>query len=150
MVNALFQFEQGASGQSVFSFDSHLRRTGVVEISGTEGTLSVPDPNTFAGDVRITRASFGEGDPVNLDQQGWRTIPSVGVEAGRGLGVLDMARAIRAGVAHIATGDLGYHVLEVLTSLETSVTSASFLDIASTVGPIPLVPEDRDPYASTL
>ncbi len=36
MVNAVFQFEQGATGQSIFSFDSHLTRRGVVEISGTE------------------------------------------------------------------------------------------------------------------
>ena len=150
MVNAVFQFEQGATGQSIFSFDSHLTRTGVVEISGTEGTLSIPDPNTFGGEVRLTRAPVDSGEPLNVAPQKWETLPPVGVEAGRGLGVLDMARAIREGVPHIATGELAYHVLEVLTSLETSVSSASFLDIASTVGDIPLVPEDRDPFARTL
>ncbi len=150
MVNAIFQFERGATGQSIFSFDSHLTRTGVVEISGTEGTLSIPDPNTFGGEVRLTRAPVDSGEPLDVAPQRWETLPSVGVEAGRGLGVLDMARAIRADVPHIATGDLAYHVLEVLTSLEASVSSAAFAEIASTVGEIPLVPEDRDPFARTL
>ncbi|MBK7820790.1 MAG: Gfo/Idh/MocA family oxidoreductase [Tessaracoccus sp.] len=150
MVNAIYQFEQGVTGQSIFSFDSHLTRTGVVEISGTEGTLSIPDPNTFGGEVRLTRAPVDSGEPLDVSPQKWETLAPVGVEAGRGLGVLDMARAIRDDVPHIATGELAYHVLEVLTSLEASVAGASFLDIASTVGDIPLVPEDRDPFARTL
>ncbi|MFT3889545.1 MAG: Gfo/Idh/MocA family oxidoreductase [Arachnia sp.] len=149
-VNALYQFERGATGQSIFSFDSHLARTGVVEISGTEGTISIPDPNGFGGDVRIMRSLSASGAPLDADGQAWQTLPPVGIESGRGLGVLDMARAIREGVPHIATGDLGYHVLEVLTLLEESVARASFLDVASTVGDIPLVPEGRDPFARTL
>ncbi len=140
MVQALFQFEQNATGQSIFSFDSHLARTGIIEITGTEATLSIPDPNSFGGEVRITRASAKE----------WSTLPSVGIEAGRGLGVLDMVRAIRNDVPHIASGELGYHVLDVLTSLEGSVTSAEFAEIASSVGEIPLVPADRDPFEWTL
>ncbi len=45
----------GGITQSVFTFDSPLVRCGIVEITGTEGTLLVPDPNNFDGDVRITR-----------------------------------------------------------------------------------------------
>ena len=87
MVNAVFQFEQGATGQSIFSFDSHLTRTGVVEISGTEGTLSIPDPNTFGGEVRLTRAPVDSGEPLDVSPQKWETLAPVGVKAGRGLGV---------------------------------------------------------------
>ena len=47
--------------QSVFSFDSPLPM-GVVEITGTEGTLIVPDPNMFTGEVKITRAPVSRGD----------------------------------------------------------------------------------------
>ncbi|GAA4478396.1 Gfo/Idh/MocA family oxidoreductase [Microbacterium panaciterrae] len=147
LVQAIAQFEQGATSQSVFSFDSPLARTGVVEITGTEGTMVIPDPNTFGGEVRITRAptrATAGSEPA------WEVVAPVGIEAGRGLGVLDMARAIRAGVPHIATGELGYHVFDTLLSLEEAVSSGAFVEVQSTVGEIPLVPEDRDPFAATL
>ncbi|MEU2421009.1 Gfo/Idh/MocA family oxidoreductase [Streptomyces sp. NPDC007851] len=143
-VSALTQFEGGGVGQSVFSFDSPLTRTGFVEITGTEGTLVLPDPNTFAGDVRITRV------PERGRDAEWETLTPVGTEAGRGLGVLDMARAIRGGDPHIASGDLGHHVLDVMISIEEAVTSGETVRVASAVPGIPLVPEDRDPYGATL
>jgi predicted dehydrogenase len=147
LVHAITQFERGAVGQSVFSFESPLARMGIVEITGSEGTLVIPDPNTFGGDVQLTGVpTFATiGDEVQ-----WRTVPPVGVEAGRGLGVLDMARAIRADAPHIVTGTLGYHVLDAMVSIEESIVSGAFVDVESTVGDIPLVPEDRDPRAATL
>src|SRR5699024_9299156 len=54
-VGALLQFSEGATSQSVWSFDSAIRRQGFVEIAGTEGTLVLPDPNNFDGDVVIHR-----------------------------------------------------------------------------------------------
>ena len=71
-VSAIAQFASGGVSQSVFSFESPLARMGVVEITGTEGTLVVPDPNQFTGDVKITRAPTYEairqearvGDPA--------------------------------------------------------------------------------------
>ncbi|WP_353115205.1 Gfo/Idh/MocA family oxidoreductase [Microbacterium sp.] len=147
LVQAIAQFEHGATSQSVFSFDSPLTRTGVVEITGTEGTMIVPDPNTFGGEVRVMARpapATVQGDPE------WRIVPPVGVEAGRGLGVLDMARAIRGGGAHIATGALGYHVFDTLLAIEESVGTGRFIEVESTVGTVPLVPEDRDPFEATL
>ncbi len=147
LVQAIARFESGQQSQSVFSFDSPLARTGVVEITGTEGTLIIPDPNTFGGDVQITRAP-------SIDRMGdgpqYETLAPVGIESGRGLGVLDMARAIRGGTAHIATGEIGYHVFDTLTAIEESVASGEFVTVESTVGDIPFVPEDRDPFAATL
>ncbi|MFE6667418.1 Gfo/Idh/MocA family protein [Streptomyces sp. NPDC057697] len=143
-VSVLATFESGATSQSVYSFDSHLVRSGVVEITGTEGTLIVPDPNTFAGEVRITRGRGADGAAE------WERVESVGTEAGRGLGVLDMARSLRAGEPHIATGDLGHHVLDALTAIGRSVVSGETEHVVSRAGTIPLVPADRDPYAATL
>ncbi|WP_062009347.1 Gfo/Idh/MocA family protein [Streptomyces hygroscopicus] len=146
-VAALARFDGGAVSQSVFSFDSPLTRTGIVEVTGTEGTLVVPDPNRFAGDVKITRGQpFGTRDA----EPDWEIVKPVGIEAGRGLGVLDMARAIRTGQPHIATGELGYHVLDTLVSIDESVTSGETVRVDSRVPEIPLVPEDRDPYGASL
>ncbi|MFI7395728.1 Gfo/Idh/MocA family protein [Streptomyces tendae] len=146
-VSALVQFAGGGVSQSVFSFDSPLRRTGVVEITGTEGTMALPDPNAFNGDVRITRGSLAgddDADPV------WHTIPSAQVEAGRGLGVLDMARALRTGRPHIATGDLGYHALDILVSIDESVTTGEYVRLGSSLGEIPYVDESVSPFEATL
>ncbi|HET7476889.1 MAG TPA: Gfo/Idh/MocA family oxidoreductase [Dermatophilaceae bacterium] len=146
-VAVLLAFEGGTVGQSVFSFDSPLTRMGVVEITGTDGTLLVPDPNYFNGPVKITRTPAPDAvanEPV------WETVEQIGVTSGRGLGILDMARAIRSGQPHIATGELGYHILDVLTCIEEAVVVAETVTVTSTVGPIPLVPKDRDPMAATL
>ena len=93
-VSTIAQFASGGVSQSVFSFESPLARTGVVEITGTEGTLVVPDPNQFTGDVKITRAPTYEA--IRQEAQ-WETLPLTGALAGRGTGVLDLARCIRSG-----------------------------------------------------
>ncbi|MFM4847066.1 hypothetical protein ACEUDP_20410, partial [Aeromonas caviae] len=67
-----------------------------------------------------------------------------------GLGVLDMARAIAADRPHIATGELGFHVLDVMLSAEESSASGQTLEIGSTVAPVPLLEEGFDPFARTL
>ena len=106
-VSAMAQFDGGASSHSVFSFESPRQRMGFVEITGTEATISLPDPNFFDGDIRLWRAGDEE----------WTIIPASGPANGRGMGVLDMARSIRAGVPHRATGQLGYHVLDTLVAV---------------------------------
>src|ERR1700730_13364612 len=48
-VSALVQFEGGQSSHSIFSFESPRPRTGFVEITGTEATIGLSDPNNFEG-----------------------------------------------------------------------------------------------------
>ena len=68
-VSAIASYVDGGISQSVFSFDSPLTRMGVVEITGTEGTIVIPDPNMFTGDVKITRApAFA----AIIDEAAWR------------------------------------------------------------------------------
>ena len=93
-----------ASRQATFSFDSPLARVGVLEIAGTEATLAHLRP-----------------EPVHRrhpDHQGRRRrladVPATGVGVGRGIGVVDMARALRGGGSHRATGELALHVLDAM------------------------------------
>lgn len=139
-VSAMAQFESGASSHSVFSFESPRLRMGFVEITGTEATISLPDPNYFDGDVRLWRAGDEE----------WTVIPATGPSHGRGMGVLDMARSIRAGVPHRATGNLAYHVLDTMVSISESIDSGTFIDVESSAPASAALPEDWDPTASTL
>lgn len=139
-VSTMAQFESGASSHSVFSFESPRVNMGFVEITGTEATLSLPDPNNFDGDIRLWRA--GDED--------WTTVPATGPANGRGMGVLDMARSIRAGVPHRATGDLAYHVLDSMVSITESMESGTFVDVESSVTASPALPEDWAPETATL
>lgn len=111
-----------------------------VEITGTEATLSLPDPNYFDGDIRLWRA--GDED--------WTTIPATGPANGRGMGVLDMARSLRAGVPHGATGELAYHVLDRMVSITESIESGTFVDVASSAPASAALPEDWAPETATL
>jgi predicted dehydrogenase len=135
---ALAEYTAGPAASLLFSWDSHVRRSGIVEIAGSEATLAVPDPNRFDGDSRIRK----DGD------DDWTVIPATGAAAGRGSGVVDMVRAIRAGVPHRASGELALHVLEMMSSIETSAADGSWKDLTTSFDvPQPLA-ADWDPYAA--
>jgi predicted dehydrogenase len=137
---ALISFEGGQSAQSTFSFQNALPRMGFVEISGTEGTIVLPDPNTFEGDSTIWR--FGQDEPS--------TLTAAGSTYGRGSGVLDLARALRGGDAERASGAVASHVLDVLLAVSEAAESRSVVEVASTVTkPEPLA-EAWDPSEATL
>jgi predicted dehydrogenase len=139
-VSAMLQFESGASSHSVFSFESPRLRMGFVEITGTEGTLELPDPNYFDGDLKLWRAGAGEAE----------TLPATGPANGRGMGVLDMARSLRAGVPHRAQGTLAYHVVDTLVSISESAETGTFVGVDSSAVISQALPEDWDPMAATL
>jgi len=135
-VAALAEYAAGQAASLLFSWDSPLRRAGFVEVTGTEATLALPDPNRFDGDLRVRRA--GDDD--------WTVIPARGAAAGRGTGVVDMVRAIRAGAPHRASGELALHVLEMMTAIERSAVSGAFEPVQTRFDtPDPVDPQ-WDPY----
>jgi len=137
---ALISFEGGQSAQSTFSFQNALPRAGFVEISGTEGTIVLPDPNTFEGESTLWR--FGSDEPT--------TIPAVGSTFGRGSGVLDLARAIRSDAPERASGAVAAHVLDVLLAISQAAEQGALVDVESTVAkPVPIA-ETWDPSEATL
>ncbi len=142
-------FDSGQQAQSLFSFDSALERKGIVEIHGTEGSLVIPDPNTFSGRTAFVEplGAFCDGDST---EQPWVEIEEVGTVVGRGLGLLEMVRAIAEDRPHLASGDLGRHVLDILLSAEESAERGEFVRVESTVAPVPAVREDFDPFARTI
>lgn len=121
-VTGVLVHESGVLSTLVMSFDAVATAARPIEIHGTEGSLAVPDPNHFSGDVALRRLS---GDS-------WETLPVAGgyVDAGRGIGLQDMAvrgAELRAG------GELGQHVLEVMNAVLESSGSGTRIDITSTV-----------------
>ncbi|MFN2351834.1 MAG: Gfo/Idh/MocA family protein [Kiritimatiellia bacterium] len=103
---SVLEFTQGAICSMIMSFDCQGTQLPRMEIYGTEGTLSVPDPNTFGGPVRIRRAGAKD----------WSDIPLTHgyIENSRGLGAAEMAWAMRRQRPHRAAGDLAFHVLDIM------------------------------------
>ncbi len=148
-LSVLMDFEGGGQAQSLYSTDSPLVRQGIVEITGTEGTLVIPDPNTFGGPITITRPLSRHFVPPEPVVQEVVDVAPEGVLAGRGLGLLDMVRAIAEDRPHVATGDLGYHVLDTLLSIEEAAARRTFVEVASTLDQVGALPADFDPFAAT-
>ena len=137
--SALIEFESGASAQAIFSFESHRRRAGLVEVSGTTGTIALPDPNTF------------DGDSVVFDgTDDGRRVPAVGSKSSRGTGVAEMAQAIRAGRPERATGAQAYHILDVMVSIAESASRGETVTVESSLEKGSPVPEGWDPTVATL
>lgn len=111
----VLDFEQGAAVSVVTSFDVWAHKMPNLEIHGTTGSLSLGDPNNFSGPLEICRSP----------EEGWKEVPlsHAYTENFRCLGVADMAQAIQSGRPHRASGDLAYHVLEIMRSFETSSES---------------------------
>jgi len=118
-------FANGAVATMIMSFDTQGAKLPRLEIYGTEGTLSCPDPNNFHDDnsISILRKSKSE----------WETIPLLHPHrVGRGMGVADMAKAILTARVHRCNGEMGYHVVEVMQAFEKSSKSGRHISIRST------------------
>ncbi|HAI12858.1 MAG TPA: oxidoreductase, partial [Phycisphaerales bacterium] len=116
-VTGLMQFASGATGTIITSFDVWKHTLPCIEIHGTQGSLSVPDPNCFGGPVKlcVQRSDFKEM-PLSHSY----------ADNSRGLGVADMARALRDGDAFRANGQLASHVLELMHAFHDSSDSGQF------------------------
>jgi predicted dehydrogenase len=107
--NALLEFQAGPVVSFHASFDVKEHTHGPIEIYGTEGTLQVPDPNTFGGPVRLLKLRKSVTDvPLThgFADRNYRII-----------GVAEMGKAIEMRRPHRASLELGYHVLEVMEAI---------------------------------
>jgi predicted dehydrogenase len=130
-IAGVLDFANGAVGTIITSFDVWASSMPFIEIYGTEGTLSVPDPNFFRGSVKIRRYRAEE----------WSEIPLImeTEDNCRGIGITDMAEAIVEGRPHRASGELAAHVLEVMHGIHDASASGSYYQLKSRCGrPEPL------------
>lgn len=124
-VVGLLDFAQGAVATIITTFDVWSAELPRIEIYGTHGSLSVPDPNTFGGPVRLRPAGSKEWQEV--------PIPFHYTANSRGLGVADMAYALRSGRAHRANGDLAFHVLDIMEAIHIASDESRHVRLSSTV-----------------
>jgi predicted dehydrogenase len=123
-IAGVMDFESGAVGTLVTTFDVWAESQARIDLYGTEGTLSLPDPNFANGPVRLWSSDAGA----------WRDVPLTHAYTGnsRGIGLADMAQAIRSGRQPRASGELGMHVLEVIHAFLDSSERGEHVAVGST------------------
>lgn len=123
-VAGVLDFAAGAVGTIITSFDVCNQNLPHIEIYGSEGSLSVPDPNGFGGEVKLWTAAKRE----------WETVAHTHPypENSRGIGVADMAAGIDAAAAHAASGELAYHVLDIMHAFHDASSSGKHVKLEST------------------
>jgi predicted dehydrogenase len=123
-VAALLDFAGGAIVSFVASWDAHNHGLPHIELHGTAGSLRVPNPDWFGGDVLLSRQpGVWEKIPTDAFRFGR---PNRNDEAGepvadyRGLGLAEMARAIAEERPHRASDRVALHVAAVIDALGAS------------------------------
>jgi predicted dehydrogenase len=138
LVAGVLEHSAGAISTLVTAFGAWGGTQPDLEVFGSDGVLDAPNPNGFGGPVRL-RTHVGQG--------GWQDVPLAydhtdGCRNCRGIGVAEMALAIAAGQAPRASGELAYHVLDVMLALGESAAEGRHVEVASTCHRPPALPLD--------
>lgn len=122
-VTGILDFASGVVGNITTSFDVWFSQVPFIEVFGSEGSLSVPDPNNFGGPVRIRKAGAKE----------WTDVPITRPYAvnSRGLGVADMAAGLQENRPHRANGEMAHHVLDIMHAVHESSAQGHHVKIES-------------------
>lgn len=124
-VACVIDFAAGPVATLVTSFDAWEAYRPSLEVHGTGGTLVAPDPNTFGGPIRLhadDRIAEGVDRPLAFGHAG----------NSRGIGLADMAYAIRSGRPHRASGELAYHVLDAMHAILEASETGRHVELTST------------------
>ncbi|MET0495494.1 MAG: Gfo/Idh/MocA family oxidoreductase [Actinoplanes sp.] len=126
-LTGVLEHANGALTTMIMTFDVWAAQLPRIEVYGSAGSLSVPDPNHFAGDVKVFPAG---GDD-------WETLtPSAGyAEAGRGVGLLDLAESLAEERPHRASAEVALHVLDVMESMLAGAVSGESVSVQTTCEP---------------
>ncbi|MFP4204072.1 MAG: Gfo/Idh/MocA family protein [Opitutales bacterium] len=122
--SATLEFHNGAVVTAVFSFDVPAHEHSPIELYGTKGALQAPDPNGFGGPVRLHSLNKKE----NWQEQ---ELSHIYEEDHRSIGAADMAYAIAGGRPHRTSGNLAYHILEVMHAFDEASQSGKHVTIQS-------------------
>jgi len=128
------QFESGTVGNVLFDANSifTIPERPVLTLHGTMGILYMADPDHFGGEVKVIVK--GGNEPFVMQQSHAFT------EEYRGLGVAEMAWAMRQGRKNRANKEMAYHALEILHGIVKSSETRSNQTIQSTFEKAPSIP----------
>ena len=87
--------------------------------------MRTPDPNTFSGEILVTKAG---------STSGWESADNTFIynENTRIIGLADMAAGIEKQRPHRCNGKLAYHVLDVMCSILDACEKKEYITLQST------------------
>lgn len=132
---ALLEFVSGATVTLTASWDVWSHRHANMELYGTEGSIFVPDPNSFGG---IAETSGRDNDIKPLD--GWEHPFGIFNQEGpqgpranyRTAGLADLIGALGEGNDPRCSLDRTLHSVDVMTSILVSGKEGRFVDLITT------------------
>jgi predicted dehydrogenase len=140
-IHAILQFRSGAQVTYCASWDVWEHGHSNMELYGREGTLHVPDPNFFGGEVRMTKQAGFVNIPEKWDHPFSRSNDR-GFANYRAAGLADMGVAILENRPHRCSLEFALHVVDVMTAILNSGETGTFIDISTTCDrPAPLDPD---------
>jgi predicted dehydrogenase len=136
-VSAILEHAGGVHSTITVSFEVWASRAPKIELYGTAGTIAVPDPNRFSDPVEIWTPEVPE----------WTVAPVSGgyADAGRGVGLADLARAVETGRPHRASGELAFHVLEIMDAVLRAGKEGRVVELESSAPRPDAVPQGARP-----
>ena len=148
--SAIMQLRSGVTVNFNISYDIYRSNLPMFEIYGEYGTLTYPDPN-FGGGAPTVYCKEQFTDPVyrhtpeaEARKEVFCELPELFPRVkdySRGIGVLDLARAIEANRDNRAGGPLILHITEAIEALQASAESGTFHRMRTTCErPAPLTP----------
>jgi predicted dehydrogenase len=123
-VTAVLEHASGALSTLLMSFDVAAARLPAIEVHGTGGSLSVPDPNLFTGPVQVHPAGAADWADAGV-LAGF-------ADAGRGCGLADLAVALAEDRPHRAGAELALHVLDVMESVQRAADTRGSVALSTT------------------
>lgn len=127
-VSSTLRFENGVIGTFLSSFDIWGSQCPHIEIYGEKGSIVIPDPNRYTGDVLLKRF-----------KSDWQPLPQFSEynAYGRGIGIVDMIRSMEAGIPHKASGELARHVTDVILTMDEASQCGHEIKLNTTASPVP-------------
>ena len=148
--SAVLRLRSGAAVNLNLSFDVYRSNLPLFEIYGDEGTLTYPDPNFGGGTPQVYRKEqftdlvYRQDAEAKARSERFYPLPELFTRAkdySRGIGVLDLARAIETGQTARTGGALLLHVTEAMEGLLQAAQQGSIYRMTTTcTRPRPLAP----------
>ncbi|MFB9983675.1 Gfo/Idh/MocA family protein [Mesorhizobium kowhaii] len=145
-VLSLLEFRSGATVTFGASWDVFRHSNHPIELHGTEGSLRLPDPDTFGGTVSLSERGADWKDFASEgDLYGARNWPYAAPDRAnyRMLGVADLVRSLQTGNTPRASGNLALHVLEIMEAVLRSGESQGSVMVAGDVTQPALLTEEE-------
>lgn len=155
-IHALLEFKQGATITLSASWDVWAHKHRNMELYGTEGSLVLPDPNFFGGQLEIAGRE-GEFSPVPIAEHAFGRPNEIHDHVGwvanyRAAGLADMMQAINKDTEHRCSLELATHIIEAMTAILQAGETGQYVTLeTSCEQPAPLVDDDarnllREPH----